>query len=108
MPLGKIVSNPKLASLEYITRIMILFSPFSATSQNARMLITMLQTRSLRRTNTRAILQIIVKQDFSVPSIEVEYSDKSKWVFSPHKFSIISLIKRFEERRNRIANLQKV
>ena len=108
MTWGKKVVNPKLVSLENVSNILIQFSPFTAKSKNARMLLTLLQVRSLQRTNTRTALQIQVKHDLSPSRIEVEYSDKSKWVFAPHKFSIVGLIKMFEEKRMRVANLQKV
>ena len=108
MPLGKKVVNPKLVSLENISKILIQFSPFTIKSKNARMLLTLLQVRSLQRTNTRVALQIKVKHDLSPSKVEVEYSDKSKWVFAPHMFSIVGLIKMFEEKRMRVANLQKV
>ena len=108
MPIGKKIPNPKIASLEHITRILIQFSPFTHTSVNARMLITMLQARSLIRTNTRASVQIQVKNDLSYPSVEVEYVDKSKWLFAPHKFSILGLMKIFEERRIGVGKALKV
>lgn len=108
MPLGKKVLNPKLVSLENITNILIQFSPFTPRSRNARMLLTQLQVRSLQRTNTRTALQVQVKHDLSPARVEVEYSDKSKWVFEPHMFSIVGLLKLFEEKRVRVANLQKV
>ena len=108
MPIGKIIQNPKIASLEHITRILIQFSPFSTASINARMLITMLQARSLIRTNTRASVHIRVKHDLSYPSVEVEYVDKSKWLFAPHKFSTLGLMRIFEERRVEVGKAQKV
>lgn len=103
MPIGKIIRPPKITSFEYISKIRILFSPFTHSSLNARLFTAMLQSKVLRRTNGRTIIDVKVGDDLTHPSVEVEYSNKSKWQFEPHKFSMGGLVNLFEARRKKIA-----